>query len=138
MESGGHLFVRKIMVLITNDPIDPGNAYDMIARTASGSVLFHYAVVKAQDGDGGVTSHIEYSLNGNAEEELAMIARDMGESRVLEDTLLIRRIGRLDVGEIISLVAVSSPSSEDAFAACRFGIGRLKKMRTIAKNEIRV
>ncbi len=136
MESGGHLFVRNIMVLITNDPIDPGNAYDMIARTASGSVLFHYAVVKAQESGGGVTCHIEYSLNGNAEEELAMIARDMGKSWVLEDSLLIRRIGRLDVGEIISLVAVSSRSSEDAFAACMFGIGRLKKMRTISKNEV--
>jgi molybdopterin synthase catalytic subunit len=40
------------------------------------------------------------------------------------------------VGEIISLVAVSSPSSEDAFAACRFGIGRLKKMGSIAKREV--
>jgi molybdopterin synthase catalytic subunit len=42
----------------------------------------------------------------------------------------------VEVGGIISLVAVSSPSSEDAFAACRFGIGRLKKMSTIGKKEV--
>ena len=53
----------------------------------------------------------------------------------LEDVLLIRRTGSLAVGEIISLVAVSSLNSEDAFEACRFGINRLKKMSTISKAE---
>ena len=53
-----------------------------------------------------------------------------------EDVLLIRRIGRLGIGDIISLVAASSPNSEDAFASCRHGISRLKKMTTIRKNEI--
>jgi molybdopterin synthase catalytic subunit len=123
------------MVLITTDPIDPSKAYDLIAKRASGSVLFHYAVVKAQEGDGGVTCHIEYSAIGNVEEELVLIAGEMGESWEIEDSLLIRRVGRVGIGEIISLVAVSSPASEDAFAACRFGIGRLKKMTTIGKKE---
>lgn len=124
------------MVLITTDPIDPHAAYDMIASKSAGSVLIHYAVVKAQEGDEGVTCHIEYAVTGDAEEELRTIAGEIVDSRDIEDLLLIRRIGRLGVGEIISLVAVSSPASEDAFAACKFGIGRLKKMRSIAKNEI--
>jgi molybdopterin synthase catalytic subunit len=124
------------MVLITNDPIDPSKVYDLIASENSGSVLFHYAVVKAQEGDGGVTCHIIYSLTGNAEDELGLIAGEIGETWEIEDSLLIRRIGRVGIGEIISLVAVSSPSSEDAFAACKFGIGRLKKMSTIGKKEV--
>ncbi|CAG0981879.1 partial molybdopterin synthase catalytic subunit, partial [Anaerolineae bacterium] len=41
----------------------------------------------------------------------------------------------LHVGDIISLVAASSPNSEDAFAACRHGIARLKKMTTVCKRE---
>jgi molybdopterin synthase catalytic subunit len=53
----------------------------------------------------------------------------------LEDVLLIRRTGCLAVGEIISLVAASSPNSEDAFEACKHGISRLKKMSTIFKSE---
>jgi molybdopterin synthase catalytic subunit len=124
------------MVLITTDPINPHDAYDMIASKSAGSVLFHYAVVKAQEGKGGVTSHIEYAMAGDAEEELRKIAEEIVGSRGIEDILLIRRIGRLGIGEIISLVAVSSPASEDAFAACKFGIGRLKKMRSIVKNEV--
>jgi molybdopterin synthase catalytic subunit len=53
----------------------------------------------------------------------------------LEDVLLIRRTGCLAVGEIISLVAASSPNSEDAFEACKQGISSLKKMSTITKTE---
>jgi molybdopterin synthase catalytic subunit len=53
----------------------------------------------------------------------------------LEDVLLIRWTGCLAVGEIISLVAVSSPSSEDAFEACKFGISRMNEMSAITKIE---
>jgi len=124
------------MVLITTDPIDPRDAYDMIASKSAGSVLFHYAVVKKQESAGGTTCHVDYSMSGNAEEELRMIAGKAAESWSIEDILLIRRIGRVCIGEIISLVAVSSPASEDAFSACKFGIGRLKKMRCIVKSEV--
>jgi molybdopterin synthase catalytic subunit len=124
------------MVLITTDPIDPRGAYDMIASQSAGSVLIHHAVVKAQEGKGGVTCHIDYAVAGDAEEELRTIAKEISGSWGIEDVLLIRRSGRVGVGEIISLVAASSPSSEDTFAACKYGIGRLRKMRSIVKSEV--
>jgi molybdopterin synthase catalytic subunit len=108
----------------------------MIASKSAGSVLIHYAVVKAQAGKEGVTCHIEYAVAGDAEEELQTIAGVIADTWDIEELLLIRRIGRLGVGEIISLVAASSPSSEDVFAACKYGIGRLKKMRSIIKTEV--
>jgi molybdopterin synthase catalytic subunit len=108
----------------------------MLASKRAGSVLIHYAVVKAQESKEGVTCHIEYTVAGDAEEELRTIAKEIVDSWGIEDILLIRRIGRVGVGEIISLVAASSPASEDAFAACKSGIGRLKKMRCIVKNEV--
>ena len=82
------------MVLITTDPIDPHGAYDMIARKSAGSVLIHHAMVKAQEGKGGVTCHIEYAVAGEAEEELRTIAKEIVGSWGIEDILLIRRNGR--------------------------------------------
>lgn len=124
------------MVLITADPIDPHSAYDMIAGKGAGSVLFHYALVKAQVGKDGVTSHISYAVAGDAEEEMRKISEDITAAWNIGDILLIRRIGKLGIGEIISLVAASSAASEDAFAACKSGISRLKKMRNIIKDEV--
>jgi len=123
------------MIMTTREPINPEVAYGLIAKKSSGSVVLHYAVVKEQAGGDRPTSCIDYRSNGDTDGELAMIAADMNAAWTLEDVLLIRRIGCLEVGEIISLVAASSPNSEDAFEACKQGIGRLKKMATIRKQE---
>ncbi len=123
------------MVIVSHGPIDPATTYGHIAKEFSGSVVFHYAVVKEQGGHGGVTSGIEYKAAGDVETELEEIAAELREKWKLEDVLLIRRVGRLGIGDIISLVAASSPNSEDAFASCRHGISRMKKMTTIKKTE---
>lgn len=124
------------MVTISHGPVDPAAAYHLIAKGHAGSVVFHYAVVKEQNGRGGVTTGIEYQTDGDTEAELEEIAAELKDKWAIEDVLLIRRVGCLGIGDIISLVAVSSPNSEDAFASCRHGISRLKKMATIKKSEI--
>jgi molybdopterin synthase catalytic subunit len=125
-----------MILAITREPIDPAAVYGRIGRERAGSVVCHYAVVKKQTGPGGETSFIEFDVAPEAEEELAAIAAHLREKWQIEDLLLIRRVGRLGIGDIISLVAVSSPNSEDAFAACRLGIRRLKKMVSIVKKEL--
>ncbi len=122
-------------LMLTHEPIDPAAVYDLIAKKSAGSVVFHYAVVKEQSGGSGVTSCIEYAAAGDTTAELAAIAAELKEKWTIEDVILIRRSGCLGIGDIISLVAASSPNSEDAFAACRHGIARLKKMTTIRKTE---
>jgi molybdopterin synthase catalytic subunit len=125
-----------MVLAITKEPIDPATAYSRITSERAGSVVFHYAVVKAQSGEGGTTSCIEYAATAEVDLELAAIAAELREDWSLEDLLLIRRVGCLGIGDIISLVAASSPNSEDAFAACRQGISRMKKMTTIVKQEL--
>ncbi|MFC1944787.1 molybdenum cofactor biosynthesis protein MoaE, partial [Chloroflexota bacterium] len=68
-------------------------------------------------------------------EELRTISNDIHNKWDVEDVLIIRRLGRLDIGDIISLIAASSPHRDEAFEACRYGIERLKEMKTIVKNE---
>lgn len=123
------------MVRIVTTPIEPAEHYALLASKSAGSVVLHYAVVKENQDPERPTVAIDYQPNGDVEAELAAIAGELGSRTGIEDVLLIRRLGRLGVGEIISLVAASAPNSEEAFAACRAGIARLKKMQTIAKSE---
>ncbi len=123
------------MVKIVETPIDPAVVYNSICTAFSGSVVLHYAVVKKQAGSGKSTTSIEYSAHGDAISEMEEIVRELEQKWNLEDVLMIRRTGRLDVGEIISLVAASSPNSEDTFEACKFGLNRLRRMSTIIKTE---
>ena len=123
------------MEVITEIPLNPGSLFAQIDKKGSGSVLFHYAVVKDRAGSRTSTG-IRFERNGNTETELAEIARDIKGRWNIDDVLLVRRIGTLTVGDVISLVAVSSPASNDAFEACRFGLERLKKMVSLRKIEI--
>ncbi len=123
------------MLFIITEPINPADSYHLLATVTSGSVLLHYAVVKGETGVGKATISIDYRFSPEALSEMNGIAAELKEKWQLEDLLIIRREGCLSVGEIISLVAVSAPASEDAFEACRYGISRLKKMSTVTKTE---
>jgi molybdopterin synthase catalytic subunit len=124
------------MEICTSAPIDPAEVYDGIVKNCAGSVLLHFAVVKPIAGHGGTTDSITYASCGDSEAELRDIARAMTAQFALEDVVLIRRTGQLGLGDIISLVAASAAASEDAFEACRQGLGRLKSMKTIVKQEV--
>jgi molybdopterin synthase catalytic subunit len=127
---------ENVMEMIMDSPIQPATMHHLLAQAFSGSVLFHYAVVKAQQSQEQQTVAIEYRTEGNSLGELREIAEDLKARWELEDVLLVRRVGILKVGDIISLVAVSSPSSAAAFASCQYGISRIRKMETIKKNEM--
>jgi molybdopterin synthase catalytic subunit len=123
------------MEMVTEAPLDPRKLFEKIRKNGSGSVLFHYAVVKGEAGD-RASSGIRFERGGDVEAELAGIAADVRGRGNIDDVLLVRRIGTLKVGDVISLVAVSSPASNDAFEACRFGLERLKKMVSLKKTEL--
>jgi molybdopterin synthase catalytic subunit len=124
------------MVFITETPIIPASAYELISTVKSGSAVFHYAIVKADTGCDRTTTGINFRQNGDMSAEMEAIAAGLMKNFSLEDILLVRRTGNLAVGEIISLVAASSPNSSDAFEACKTGISQLKQMITVKKEEI--
>lgn len=126
------------MIQVVDEPIQPAAIYDLLARDTAGSVLLHYAVVKETPHNQAATTGVNYQRNGDMEDEMEAIAKHLQEKWELEDVLLIRRLGCLKAGEIISLIAASSPNSADVFAACQHGISHLKKMTTFCKVELGV
>jgi molybdopterin synthase catalytic subunit len=124
------------MVKIATEKIDPQKSYRQLRKSSAGSVLLHFAVVKANGGSGQTSSAVDYCAQPGAEAELGRIITILHERWPLNDVFLQRRIGRLEVGEIISLVGVCAEASADSFAACQLGLELLKKMKTIDKREV--
>jgi len=118
------------MEICTSQPIDPADVYDGLVKNGAGSAVLHFAVVKPAR-----TAFTDYHSSGDTLAELRAIAQAMTAEFTLEDVILIRRTGRVALGDIISLVAASAPSSDDAFAACKQGLDRLKRMTTIVQEE---
>jgi molybdopterin synthase catalytic subunit len=124
------------MVQIVSESIDPQQSYQRLQPRSAGSVLLHYAVVKADAGTGRTSCAVDYRPEAGAQAELEQIAAALKSRWPLEEVLLQRRSGRLEVGEIISLVGVAAAASADAFAACQMGLELLKKMQTVRKQEV--
>jgi molybdopterin synthase catalytic subunit len=125
------------MEIVSNKPIDPSKVYEHIRKDTAGSVVFHFAVVRESTENRRVKL-VEYHEDGDVEEELRTISDEIRKKWEIEDVLIIRRLGRLNIGDIISLVAVSSSHREEAFNACSYGVDKLKKMATVVKKETAV
>ena len=123
------------MFRIVETTIDPNALYDRIAKNSAGSVVIHHAVVRGQT-DGKATASIEFVQKGDAELEMRGIADALRKEWKIEDVLIVRRVGKLAIGDVISVVAVSAPRREDAFSACKRGVELLKKMQTVRKTEV--
>ena len=122
-------------ISVSEAPICPQEIYAQLGKGKSGSVLLHYAIVRERTGE-QVTTGIEFRTVGDAEADLAGIAEELRGKWTADDVLLSRRVGKLGIGDIIALVAVSCPRSKDVFEACQCGVERLKQMTTIRKNEV--
>ena len=72
---------------------------------------------------------------GMTEAKLAKIEAEARQRWPLEEVVLIHRIGRLDPGERIVLVATASAHRDAAFDACRFLIDWLKTKAPFWKLE---
>ncbi len=125
------------MELVSNTPINPNDVYRLIDSSTAGSVVIHYAVVRGTT-DEKSTSSVEFRAakdEQDVKQELHGISDEMRKKFKVDDVLIIRALGKLNVGDVMSLVAVSSPRSQAAFDASHYGVDRLKEMKSLRKQE---
>jgi molybdopterin synthase catalytic subunit len=68
-------------------------------------------------------------------EQMRQVATEVEDQWPTVRLAMAHRLGHLVVGEVSVIVAASAPHRHEAFAACRFGIDRLKEIVPIWKKE---
>jgi molybdopterin converting factor subunit 1 len=88
----------------------------------------------------GVTREVErleYEAYAEmAEDVMAELARDLEERYELCAIAIHHRVGTLGIGEASVVIAVSAPHRQDALAACKDAIDRLKETVPLWKKEV--
>ena len=121
---------------ITDEAIAPGALYDEVRADGDGAVVTFAGVVRDHS-NGRRTDHLVYeAYPPMAEREMAKIGEQAASRWEVDDIAILHRVGRLEVGEISVLVAVSSPHRADGFSACQFAIDRLKQTVPVWKKEM--
>jgi molybdopterin synthase catalytic subunit len=123
------------MVKVTEVLVSPQLLLDGLKTDSSGSIVMHLGIVRP-DSNGRKVVSIEYEAEINASEtELSNIANEILTKWEIQDIALCRRIGRLDLGDLILMVAVASPHRKEAFEACEYAVECMRSMKSVRKKE---
>ena len=122
---------------ITAEEIFVDEVAARLNNPAIGAVVTFIGVVRGET-DGRQTQHLEYEAYPEMAEEML---RQIGEEirarwKTIREVAIIHRVGRLEVGEIAVVIALSAAHRPEVFDALRYGIDRLKEIVPIWKKEV--
>jgi molybdopterin synthase catalytic subunit len=81
--------------------------------------------------------YLEYEAYAEmAEDVIAQLAAELEAAHELCAITIHHRVGRVEIGEPSVVIAVSAPHRQDALAACREAIDRLKETVPLWKKEV--
>ena len=130
-ETGASLFE------ITSGDLSVDEVVSRVASPSIGAVASFVGVARDHTGDRQV-NHLEYEHYPGMAEEMLQQVGDEIQARwtSIEKVAIVHRVGRLEPGEISTVIALCSAHREEVFDALRYAIDRLKEIVPIWKKEI--
>jgi molybdopterin synthase catalytic subunit len=122
---------------ITTDSISADDVIARLADPAVGAIATFVGVVRGET-DGRETLHLEYEAYPDmAEATLRQIGDEIRQHwPSIREVAIVHRIGRLEIGEIATVIAVSAAHRPDVFDALHYAIDRLKEIVPLWKKEV--
>ena len=124
-----------IQVGIGQEPMDIQGLVSGFPSAEDGALLLFLGIVRNHN-DGREVVGLEYEAYAEmGEDVLEAIARETSEKFGADRILVHHRVGRLEVGEVSTVIAVATPHRAEAYDASRFIIEEIKKRLPIWKKE---
>ena len=116
------------MIEITSNPILPDRIINSVKKDENGAIIAFIGSVRDTCNEGKKVVFLEIDISGpDSEVKLHDIANQIHTRWQLQDIAISRRIGKLAVGEIALVVAISALHREEAFEACQYAVDVIKK-----------
>ena len=123
------------MIKVTKAPISPECVISTVKTAESGCVLAYVGLIRNSSRGKPVLS-VEYEdIGGRAEDKLRDIASEIKQKWPVNDIAIYHRVGKLEVGDINLVIAVSSAHRQEAFTACQYAVDRFKQKLPTKKKE---
>ena len=117
------------MVEVTQDPIVPDLIIDRARGDSSnGATVSFIGSLRGCSADGKLVRFAECeSDKQRAEQQLRKIDDEIRANWQLENAVICHKVGRIEVGDVIMVVAVAAPHRREAFEACQYAVDRAKE-----------
>jgi MoaE-MoaD fusion protein len=121
---------------LSEGPIDPNAVIAEVADEEAGGIATFIGTTRIHSRCRTV-HHLDYeAYGGMAEKVMAEIGERLKERYDLCEVAIAHRIGRVGIGDLSVVIAVSAPHRGDALAACRDAIDTLKETVPLWKKEV--
>jgi molybdopterin synthase catalytic subunit len=122
--------------LLSDEPLSLDRAVDEVRSDSAGAIATFTGTTR-KESRGRDVSYLDYeAYEGMAEQTMIEIAEDLKRRYELCAIAIHHRVGRVDIGDTSVVIAVSAPHRQDALAACRDAIDRLKEHVPLWKKEV--
>ncbi len=122
------------MIKITRNEVDLLFLLKKLKTTKAGAIISYIGLVRGEN-KGKKVTFMKIKAQKGAEEELKDIEKEIRNKFAIEDIIIVRRTGKLKVGETILIIGISAVHRKEAFSACKFAVDKLKKMKKIEESE---
>ncbi len=116
------------------------NVDEVVARVVRPSIgaVASFVGVARDHTDGRAVRYLEYEhYPGMAEEMLEQVGDEIRHRWTsIEKVAIVHRVGRLEPGEVSTVIALCAAHREEVFDALRYAIDRLKEIVPIWKKEV--
>ncbi len=121
---------------VVDEPLDVAAHLDAVDDPSAGATTSFVGRVRDHDPDAaGAVVGLEYSAHPDAESTLRAIAeRAVGSTGAI--VAVSHRVGRLGVGDVAVVIAVSSSHRAEAFEVCRALIETIKTDLPVWKRQV--
>ncbi|MFE1322429.1 molybdenum cofactor biosynthesis protein MoaE [Kitasatospora phosalacinea] len=123
------------LLAVRETPLSLDEVHAAVGDDAAGGTTLFVGTVRDHDG-GKPVAALEYSAHPTALRELRRIAEKVCADFPVRALAAVHRTGRLEIGDVAVIVAVSCPHRGEAFAASRRLIDDLKHGVPIWKHQV--
>jgi len=121
---------------LTDEAIDPRTVIREVSDERAGGIATFIGTTRIQS-RGRTVEHLEYeAYEGMAEQVMADLADDLKRKYDLCEVAITHRVGRVGIGELSVVIAISAPHRSAALTACTEAIDRLKQTVPLWKKEV--
>ena len=120
---------------VTTDPLDVFAHEKAVADPAAGAVVVFQGVVRDHD-DGRPVTALEYEAHPSAQDLLATVAAEVAADPAVYAVAVSHRVGRLAIGDVALVAAVSTAHRAAGFAACARLVDEVKARLPVWKRQV--
>ncbi len=127
----------KRLIEVTDNVLCVDEVVSRVADPAIGAVVTFVGVVRGVT-EGREVLYLEYeAYQAMAEQTLRQIADEVREQwSDIREVAIMHRVGHLEIGETVVVIALSAAHRAQTFDALRYAIDRIKEIAPIWKKEV--